>query len=86
MNFISTNREFLKIRERYSNEFIQSSNQGFENFIQGKWDLAKKLFEMSNFLIGDKDLIIDEILSYMSKFNFLAPEKWDGTRIIESKI
>jgi hypothetical protein len=41
---------------------------------------------MSNFLIGDHDLIIDEILSYMSEFNFLAPEKWDGSRIIESKI
>jgi len=80
INFITTNREFLKIRKRYSNEFIQTSNQGFEYFIQGNWDLAKKLFEKSNFLIGGQDLIIEEILRYMTKFNFITPQNWEGSR------
>ncbi len=83
-DFFSNNRDFLKIRERYKIEFMQSYKQAFENFIQGKWDLSKKLFEMSNFILGENDYIIDDIIRYMSKFNFVAPDKWNGTRNIET--
>jgi hypothetical protein len=82
-NFLITDKDFLKVRKRYTNEFMDKYKQGFEFFIQGKWEIAKKLFEMSNYLIDENDYITIDIISFMSMTQFIPLENWDGARRIK---
>jgi hypothetical protein len=84
VNFIQSDTDFIEIRQRFTNEYMDAYKQAFDCYIKGNWDLAKKLFEKSNYILDDNEYITDEILRYMSGFDFVAPENWKGFRLAES--
>ena len=76
--FVSNDVDFVKIRQRYSQEFIDTYNEAMNKYIEGKWDEAKNLFLKVENILGEKDIPSQNILDYMKEYNYVAPVDWEG--------
>ena len=76
--FVSNDVDYVKIRQRYSKEFIDTYNEGMNKYIEGNWDEAKNLFLKAESILGDKDIPSQNILDYMKQYNYYAPVDWEG--------
>ena len=71
-------------RKRLQQSFYSVFNDGFEYYIDGKWNKAKqKLMECQEMFPNDGPTSV--LLNVMEKLNFKAPRDWKGNRSLTSK-
>jgi hypothetical protein len=74
--------DIATMRFRYTLEFSQIFNMGYQNYSQGEWQVAKRLLSRTKLMLGTMDGPSAAILDYMEKATvpFQAPDKWQGIR------
>ena len=84
------------MREPYTREFYQRFSMAFRNYIAGQWIVAREMLHITQNMLLSRNVgnqnshIIEDapsttLLTYMKRFNFEAPESWDGCRALTSK-
>ena len=76
--FVSEDDDFKLVRENYPNEFVETYNNGMEEFKKGNWPEAKDLLTSAQELIEGEDPAIKLNIEYMEKYKFLSPNTWKG--------
>ena len=76
--FVSEDDDFKLVRENYPNEFVETYNNGMEEFKKGNWLEAKDLLTSAQELIEGEDPAIKLNIEYMEKYKFLSPNTWKG--------
>ena len=76
--FVSEDDDFKLVRENYPNEFVETYNNGMEEFKKGNWPEAKDLLTSAKELIEGEDPAIKLNIEYMEKYKFLSPHTWKG--------
>jgi class 3 adenylate cyclase len=79
-------KDIIEMREIYTKEFLCLFNRGYQNYTQGEWTVAKRVFSQTHTMLGVKDGPSGALLNFMeanaSAFNFAPPEGWNGVRTI----
>jgi len=72
-------KEISHMRRRYSTEFLQLFNMGFQNYMEGEWPVAGRLLtQTQSMLKGEEDGPSSALLRFMEQSNFNAPSGWAG--------
>jgi hypothetical protein len=65
------------MRKRYTVEFLQLFNMGYQNYAQGEWNVARIFLSMSRSSLKQEDGPSQALLRFMEEpYNFKAPENW----------
>jgi len=76
-----TSRDICSMRRRYTTGFLQMFHMGFQNYINGEWQVAKRLLSNASQMLRDgDDGPCQALLTFMKKCDFQAPEHWQGIR------
>lgn len=78
-NYENSDNDYHIMRKKYTQNFFDLYNQGFEAYIKGNWKEAKNYFEECNNELDTPDRPATRILSIMSKHMFVMPEGWKFT-------
>lgn len=74
------------MRERYTTEFLQLFNMGYENYVEGEWEVAKHHFNRAQDALGARDGPSAALLRYMQlPYKFEAPRTWRGVRELDHR-
>jgi class 3 adenylate cyclase len=71
--------DIATMRFRYTLEFTQIFNMGYQNYSQGEWATAQRFLNRTHSMLGVKDGPSEALLSFMGGRE-TAPEKWAGVR------
>lgn len=78
--------DLFELRKKFTKEFFDEWNKGFEYYIKGWWQNAAECFEKTKTMIPDyTDGPSVNLLKYITTFNFKAPSDWKGVRKMVSK-
>eukprot|EP00928_Gymnodinium_smaydae_P070852 TRINITY_DN54602_c0_g1_i1.p1 TRINITY_DN54602_c0_g1~~TRINITY_DN54602_c0_g1_i1.p1 ORF type:complete len:960 (-),score=231.81 TRINITY_DN54602_c0_g1_i1:117-2912(-) len=76
----------MAMRKRYTVQFFQFFNMGFQNYLLGEWRVARRMLSSSRAILGVEDGPSSAILQYMEEPHaFEVPKDWQGVREISSK-
>lgn len=80
-------RELLKMRETYTERFLEVFGMGYWNFAEGEWEVARHYLTETQDMLGFKDGPSVALLRFMAwkgaKWNGAAPEDWRGVHKLE---
>jgi len=76
------NDNFLECRKKYSKEFLEIYNQGFDFYISGDWEKAKALFEQAQEMLEEIDNPIQKLLDFINENNCVTHLDWIGAKTI----
>eukprot|EP00929_Paragymnodinium_shiwhaense_P064891 TRINITY_DN32587_c0_g1_i1.p1 TRINITY_DN32587_c0_g1~~TRINITY_DN32587_c0_g1_i1.p1 ORF type:complete len:936 (+),score=275.60 TRINITY_DN32587_c0_g1_i1:236-3043(+) len=68
------------MRRRYTHNFNNLFNMGFQNYIQGEWQVARRMLSCTSPVLGMQDGPSTFLLEHMEQFGFEAPKNWRGVR------
>jgi len=69
------------MRRRYTVEFFQLFNMGFQNYSQGEWQVARRMLSCTRAILGTEDGPSSALLRHMEvPHQFEAPRNWRGYR------
>lgn len=69
------------MRRRYTFEFFQLFNMGFQNYAQGEWQVARRMLSCTRAILGIEDGPSNALLRFMEDTHrFEAPRNWNGVR------
>jgi hypothetical protein len=68
------------MRKRYTTEFFQQFNMGFQNYAQGEWAVARRFLASTQHELGIEDGPSTALLRFMEEHQFEAPKEWKGVR------
>lgn len=80
-NYENTDNDYHIMRNKFSQNFFDLYNKGFEAYIKGNWKDAKSFLEACNNELDTPDRPATRILSIMSKHMFVMPEGWKFTEV-----
>mmetsp|Transcript_32833 Transcript_32833/g.32060 ORF Transcript_32833/g.32060 Transcript_32833/m.32060 type:complete len:111 (-) Transcript_32833:39-371(-) len=85
-SMFESDEDLLKMRKPYTQEFFTLFDKGMNCYLNGEWEEARQHFEMVEVLkeVG-ADYPSKCLLEYMKDFNFVAPDSWDGYRVLTEK-
>eukprot|EP00448_Togula_jolla_P014558 CAMPEP_0170573382 /NCGR_PEP_ID=MMETSP0224-20130122/2736_1 /TAXON_ID=285029 /ORGANISM="Togula jolla, Strain CCCM 725" /LENGTH=971 /DNA_ID=CAMNT_0010895967 /DNA_START=21 /DNA_END=2936 /DNA_ORIENTATION=- len=72
--------DFIIMRRRYTVDFMQLFNMGYQNYSQGEWEVAKRMLSRTQTMLGHEDGPSVALLRFMESSNFVAPKKWANMR------
>lgn len=75
-----TDRTLMLMRQRYTEEFLEIFRMGYENYVQGEWKAARRFLSRTHRMVGKEDGPSFELLSFMQKTRYEAPQDWKGCR------
>jgi class 3 adenylate cyclase len=78
--FEESDIDYSIMRRKFTEEFYENYNKGFDNFMNGDWNVAKKYFEAAEEVLGDKDGPTENLMHIMKEHNFVKPHDWKGNR------
>jgi len=84
VNFFNENPDIATMRFRYTPEFVHVFAMGYQNYIQGEWQVAQRLLSRTRTMLGVEDGPSTALLRYMEAFRFVAPADWEGVRHLDS--
>lgn len=76
--FEDADEDYAIMRRKYTKEFYDFYNLGFNHFQDGDWLKAKIYFEKANDVLGDKDGPTENLIRIMKENNFTRPADWKG--------
>jgi len=68
------------MRKRYTQEFFQHFNMGYQNYYQGEWAVARRMLHLTKMMLEDEDGPSEAILRFMESYEFERPRDWEGVR------
>eukprot|EP00446_Apocalathium_sp_SHHI-4_P036658 CAMPEP_0177304586 /NCGR_PEP_ID=MMETSP0368-20130122/6729_1 /TAXON_ID=447022 ORGANISM="Scrippsiella hangoei-like, Strain SHHI-4" /NCGR_SAMPLE_ID=MMETSP0368 /ASSEMBLY_ACC=CAM_ASM_000363 /LENGTH=990 /DNA_ID=CAMNT_0018763177 /DNA_START=111 /DNA_END=3083 /DNA_ORIENTATION=+ len=69
------------MRRRYTVEFFQLFNMGYQNYSQGEWQVARRMLSCTRAILGTEDGPSSALLRHMEfPYKFEAPREWQGVR------
>jgi len=75
------NKDINLMRRRFTVEFMQMFNMGYQNYSQGEWEVARRLLSDTRTMLRVEDGPSVALLRFMeTPHRFTAPDKWDGIR------
>lgn len=73
--------DFNQIRKKYTEEFYECYDMGFQYYVNGEWEEARREFKRAESILSEeKDGPIQNILKFMQSKNFKVPDNWEGIR------
>lgn len=76
-----TDEVILQMRERYTVEFFQLFNMGYQNYSQGEWQVARRMLMHIKSDVAAEDGPSTALLKFMeAPYGFEAPKGWQGIR------
>lgn len=72
--------DISKMRFRYTVEFFQVFNMGYQNYSLGEWQVARKLLHRTRTMLGLVDGPSNALLLFMGTNDFEPPSDWKGFR------
>jgi hypothetical protein len=73
-----------QMRRRYSVEFLQLFNMGFQNYMEGEWQVARKMLRETRWMLRQvEDGPSMALLRFMEKSDFIASSGWNGIHDLE---
>merc|ERR1712217_839537 len=74
------------MRRRYTVEFFQLFNMGFQNYSEGEWQVARRMLSCTRAILGVEDGPSNALLRFMEvPYGFEAPKGWKGVREVDTK-
>eukprot|EP00929_Paragymnodinium_shiwhaense_P078578 TRINITY_DN40749_c0_g1_i1.p1 TRINITY_DN40749_c0_g1~~TRINITY_DN40749_c0_g1_i1.p1 ORF type:complete len:925 (-),score=106.14 TRINITY_DN40749_c0_g1_i1:119-2893(-) len=73
------------MRRRYTIEFFQLFNMGFQNYSQGEWQVARRMLSCTRAILGIEDGPSNALLRYMEAHGYDAPKGWRGVREVDTR-
>ena len=80
VEFEDADEDYALMRRKYTKEFYDFYNLGFNHFQDGDWLKAKIYFEKAHEVLGDKDGPTENLMRIMKENNFTRPNDWKGNR------
>eukprot|EP00401_Gymnodinium_catenatum_P002808 CAMPEP_0117519466 /NCGR_PEP_ID=MMETSP0784-20121206/32664_1 /TAXON_ID=39447 /ORGANISM="" /LENGTH=973 /DNA_ID=CAMNT_0005315423 /DNA_START=19 /DNA_END=2940 /DNA_ORIENTATION=+ len=76
--------DIIAMRQKFSVKFHELFKMGFQNYLQGEWEVARRLLSMSRSMnpVGD-DGPSAALIRFMELAHFRAPEGWRGIRYLQ---
>lgn len=85
VNLFNENQDISAMRFRYTTEFIQVFNMGYQNYSEGEWQVAQQLLARTRTMLGVEDGPSIALLRFMeSPYQFEAPGNWQGIRHLDN--
>ncbi|CAE7560090.1 cya [Symbiodinium pilosum] len=76
-----TDEVILQMRERFTVEFFQLFNMGYQNYSQGEWQVARRMLMHIKSQVAKEDGPSTALLKFMEvPYGFEAPKGWQGIR------
>jgi len=78
--------DILAMRRRFTTEFFEVFNMGYQNYALGEWKVARKMLSRIPRILGMEDGPSSAILRFMElSYGFEAPKGWKGIRDVDTK-
>jgi len=78
-SMFETGLDVRAMRRRFTVDFLQLFNMGYQNYSQGEWQVARKLLMRTYNMSAFKDGPSGALLAFMeTPHHFEAPESWNG--------
>jgi len=75
------------MRKRYTVDFLQLFNMGYQNYSQGEWQVARRLLNTTLDMLGSKDGPSGALLTFMeTPYQFEAPVWWQGVHTLRDHV
>eukprot|EP00440_Ansanella_granifera_P034699 gb/GFBE01037643.1/.p1 GENE.gb/GFBE01037643.1/~~gb/GFBE01037643.1/.p1 ORF type:complete len:958 (+),score=196.24 gb/GFBE01037643.1/:1-2874(+) len=75
------------MRRRYTTQFFQLFNMGYQNYFQGEWQVARRMLSETRHILGAEDGPSTALLKYMEDpHQFEAPKDWQQVRDMSSML
>eukprot|EP00744_Colponema_vietnamica_P002709 GILI01004220.1.p1 GENE.GILI01004220.1~~GILI01004220.1.p1 ORF type:complete len:852 (+),score=253.70 GILI01004220.1:189-2744(+) len=84
-SLFQTDPDLQAMRSNIPESFIEDHTKGMQSYISGDWGLAKVQLEQCQTKKGRPDGPSQTILSFMSGFEYSAPQDWAGFRELTEK-
>lgn len=69
------------MRSTFSKEFYKIYKDGFDNYQNGNWEMAKQNFE-NVLLIRSDDKVTKNLISFMQESENVPPDNWQGFKFL----
>lgn len=80
---IESRADFKVMRQRYTVEFFQTFNMGYQNYAQGEWQVARNLLLRTLTMLNQEDGPSAALLRFMeTPYQFVAPSGWQGVHTL----
>lgn len=77
---LESDNDFKSMRRRYTIEFLQLYNMGFQNYAQGEWIVARRMLDCTKRMLGVEDGPSAALLRFMESLRYEPPKDWKGIR------
>jgi len=81
---LESDKDLTYMLQNRNPEFYENFNSGFESYINGEWPTAKKKLIRCLEIIPH-DGPTQNLISYLEEHDFIAPEEWQGYRVLTEK-
>lgn len=82
VNSFNDHPDIAAMRFRYTVEFMNVFNMGYQNYSQGEWMVAQRLLRRTQTMLRVEDGPSLALLRFMEIYQFHAPEWWRGVRYL----
>jgi len=72
------NQDIAAMRFRYTQEFMNVFNMGYQNYSQGEWGVAGRMLLQTQSMLGLEDGPSAALWQFMESHSFQAPPGWNG--------
>jgi len=80
-SLFNENSEIALMRFRYTLEFTHVFNMGYQNYLEGEWQVAQRLLSRTRTMLGLVDGPSLALMRFMeAPYQFQAPKGWQGVR------
>ncbi|KRX00510.1 Adenylyl cyclase class-3/4/guanylyl cyclase [Pseudocohnilembus persalinus] len=80
--FITHNKDLKLITQDRNKQFLDNFEIGLNNYLDGKFEIAKQILEKGNKILEDNNAKQDGptkvLMETMSKYQFKCPKNWEG--------
>jgi class 3 adenylate cyclase len=80
VNYFNDHADIAAMRFRYTVEFMNVFNMGYQNYSQGEWMVAQRLLRRTQTMLRVEDGPSLALLRFMEFYQFHAPAWWRGVR------
>jgi len=70
------------MRRRFTQEFFQNFNMGYQNYAEGEWAVARRMLVSTQCLLGVEDGPSSALLRFMEEHQYERPKDWPGYRLL----